>query len=96
MPTNHFRMFENCRIYQHSDYWISNADGRLVLPTGLEVVYMTRGGVDHSGITTEGGVSFLEGITPSFLPFEHILALNETSLEIIAVKVLGPADGWEY
>jgi hypothetical protein len=32
----------NCRIYHHPDYWISNADGKLVLPDGVLINAMLR------------------------------------------------------
>ena len=98
-PTGRFRSHTddgwlNCRIYHHSDYWISNADGKLVLPSGLQVVFMTRWGVDLTGVTTGDEISYLEGITPSCLPLEH--DKNVSIIDIIAVQVIGPADGWSY
>ena len=41
----------NCRIYHHPDYWISNADGKLVLPKGVNFNYITKDGFMSSSIT---------------------------------------------
>ncbi len=57
-------------------------------------MFMTRSGVDLNGATESGGVSFLEGIAPSHLPFEHILA--DKQLEVMAVRIIGPSDGWSW
>jgi len=82
------------RIYQHPDYWIMNIEGKLVLPVGLTVIFMTRWGVDLTGVSVGDGISYLEGITPSYLPFEN--DKTPSKIDIIAVQVIGPAEGWSY
>jgi len=73
--------FDSCRIYQHPDYWISNVDGKLVLPIGLVTRSMYGdGGIIKSKTNTR---------------FKHNIG-GVSDLKIIAVQVIGPAEGCSY
>ena len=76
--------YQNCRIYQHPDYWISNADGKLVLPYGVMAASKTRDGRNYNPIIIGGCIGGLE--------LKHIFGGGD----IIAVQVIGPAEGWSY
>ncbi len=52
---NQDKYFDNCRIYQHSDYWISNAKGNLVFPDGLLVNVFFDVDCDFTECVTNGG-----------------------------------------
>lgn len=74
----------HCRIYQHHDYWISNAKGDLVLPIGLMVKSKTRDGRSYNPvhIADAGNVG---------LELKHIFGGGD----IISVQVTEPAEGYK-
>tara|TARA_R110002096_G_scaffold327284_10_gene521343 strand:- start:5842 stop:6294 length:453 start_codon:yes stop_codon:yes gene_type:complete len=76
--------YDNCRIYHNPDYWISNADGKLVLPYGVMAASKTRDGRNYNPIIIGGCIGGLE--------LKHIFCDGD----IIAVQVIGPAEGWSY
>lgn len=73
-------VFCYCRIYHHPDYWISNADGKLVLPEGLKLNV-----IDHSR------AKIAEQHTSATL-----LSQWWHHTDIIAVQVTGVADGYQW
>ena len=83
-PEMRQRYYNNCRIYHNPDYWISNADGKLVLPYGVMAASKTRDGRNYNPIIIGGCIGGLE--------LKHIFGGGD----IIAVQVIGPAEGWSY
>jgi hypothetical protein len=94
--------FTNCRIYHHLDYWISNADGKLVLPDGLMVKlkYKCQNSQDdvdglHAVSTTDsdnGEQYFIQEMPEDF----YESTSNVDYSDIIAVQVTGVADGYQW
>lgn len=78
-----FDTWSDCRIYQHPDYWISNADGKLVLPDGLMV------NLQFPAHRMEWPNHILgKGM------FQHDLAHPMNN--VMAVQVTGLADGYTW
>ena len=77
------RCFENCRIYQHPDYEISNAKGDLVLPEGLRFDAHFRCGL----------LSSSETILDESAIFKNYKSNPED--DIIAIQITGPAKGYK-
>ena len=73
--------FDNCRIYQHPDYWISNAKGDLVLPEGLLINTHRRNGSIDIMLPTEDR------------PMAHIA--DYLRFDIMSVQVVRAAEGYE-
>ena len=75
--------YQNCRIYQHPDYWISSVNliGQ-AFPSGLVARITLNDGRGYECITN--GTRFIN-IDDGF----H-------AGHISAVQVIGPADGWAY
>ncbi len=83
-PEMRQRYYNNCRIYHHPDYWISNADGKLVLPDGLEFNAISRNGGTFSSYEIGGKYNI----------FEHEWLAPPR--DIMAVQVTGPAVGYQW
>lgn len=75
--------YDNCRIYQHPDYWISNAKGDLVLPEGLRFDAHFRCGLLSSSETILGGSAI----------FKHSKRNPED--DVISIQITGPAKGYK-
>jgi hypothetical protein len=75
--------YDNCRIYQNPDYWISNVNGNLVLPKGVMARSKTRDGRNYKAIMIGAEIGGLE--------LKHIFGGGD----IIAVQVTGAAEGYE-
>ncbi len=71
----------HCRIYQHPDYWISNAKGDLVLPEGLLINTHRRNGSIDIMLPTEDR------------PMAHIA--DYLRFDIMSVQVVRAAEGYE-
>lgn len=79
-----------CRIYQHPEYWISNHDGKLVLPDGL----MVQGMLDTTKIN---GFIKNGGFSPSHQKRRHELLKYTLPLKSFSAFLIdGVADGWSY
>lgn len=72
------------RIYQHKDYWISNADGELVLPDGFVLNILFRCGEISKNYSSKSGRISLKSYSE-----------KPTPDDIIALQVLGAASGYQ-
>ena len=76
--------FFSCRVREN--HWHSWTGGECPLPEGLKIEVLLRSGA--TGIKNVGSLN---------LQWEHYHCDLQTCLtDIIAFKVLGVADGWEY